>query len=209
MGEFKVLDEIYEEYLAELSLLDLGAIQGRLGVEIDGDAALVPFYGVPYRVSPSGITDGRGARPSHSVSVVLCKYLLLSPDSEPTDTGWVTYREFKDAGPFVAGFAANAERPIGRLFSGRLPELERAAAAYSGHPSDMGVSCDLAVRFDALPRVPLAMLFNDRDEDFPAQCSLLFQKSAAKYLDMECLAIVGWALAEWLQRSMSNTDQGE
>jgi hypothetical protein len=36
------------------------------------------------------------------------------------------------------------------------------------------------------------------DEDFPADCSLLFEKQAASYLDMECLAMIGMVLAQRL-----------
>jgi hypothetical protein len=36
------------------------------------------------------------------------------------------------------------------------------------------------------------------DEDFPADCSLLFEKQAAQYLDMECLAMIGMVLAQLL-----------
>jgi hypothetical protein len=35
----------------------------------------------------------------------------------------------------------------------------------------------------------------DADKNFPAQCTLLFQRDAASYLDMECLAMVGATLA--------------
>jgi hypothetical protein len=52
--------------------------------------------------------------------------------------------------------------------------------------------------FEALPRVRIYLIFNDADEDFPADCSLLFEKQAAKYLDMECLAMIGMVLAERL-----------
>jgi hypothetical protein len=52
--------------------------------------------------------------------------------------------------------------------------------------------------FEALPRVRIYLIFNDADEDFPADCSLLFEKQAAQYLDMECLAMIGMVLAERL-----------
>jgi hypothetical protein len=35
------------------------------------------------------------------------------------------------------------------------------------------------------------LLFNDKDDEFPAQCSVLFERRAQKFLDMECLAMVG------------------
>jgi len=124
----------------------------------------------------------------------------MCPEIEPTESDWVTYKDFKDAAPFVWGFLNNAEKPISRVFSGRLSDLKQACGKLSGRPVDVGVSSDLVIRFDALPRIPVLMLFNDRDEDFPAQCSLLFERRAEKYLDMECLAIVGLALSEWLKR---------
>jgi hypothetical protein len=52
--------------------------------------------------------------------------------------------------------------------------------------------------FKALPRVRIYLIFNDEDEDFPADCSLLFEKQAAQYLDMECLAMIGMVIAERL-----------
>jgi hypothetical protein len=52
--------------------------------------------------------------------------------------------------------------------------------------------------FEALPRVRIYLIFNDADEDFPADCSLLFEKQAASYLDMECLAMIGMVLAQRL-----------
>jgi hypothetical protein len=43
------------------------------------------------------------------------------------------------------------------------------------------------------------LLFNDADEEFPARCTVLFEKRAEHYLDMECLAMVGMRLFEYLK----------
>ena len=57
------------------------------------------------------------------------------------------------------------------------------------------------MQFKSLPKIPVLLLFNDSDEEFPAQCTVLFERSAENYLDMECLAMVGMLLFEWLKRS--------
>jgi len=54
------------------------------------------------------------------------------------------------------------------------------------------------VRLPALPKIPILLLFNGADEEFPARCAMLFERRAEKYLDMECLAIAGWALSAYL-----------
>ena len=56
------------------------------------------------------------------------------------------------------------------------------------------------MQFDALPKVPLLLLFNDRDEEFPAQCGVLFEKRTGKFIDMECLAVVGMLFFEYLKK---------
>ena len=43
------------------------------------------------------------------------------------------------------------------------------------------------------------MLCNDADEEFPARCRVLFERRAENYLDMECLAMVGMLLFEYLK----------
>ena len=52
------------------------------------------------------------------------------------------------------------------------------------------------MRVPALPRIPLLLLFNDADDEFAAQCAILFERRADRYLDMECLAIIGSLLAD-------------
>jgi hypothetical protein len=200
MPRAAVFDEIYANYLAEVAALDLDRIVARLGLDRDGNAVVVPFYGSPFRVSGAGVADGQGFRPSHAVSVILCQYLLLCPAEDPSiSTEWVRYRTFKDALPFAAGFRNTAEQPIGKTFAGRLEALRAAAVRLGGTPTEAPFACDLALRLPALPTVPLLMMFDDQDEEFPAQCTLLFEDRAAAFLDMECLAMLGMVLASWLK----------
>ena len=44
------------------------------------------------------------------------------------------------------------------------------------------------------------VIFNDRDDEFPATCSVLFQKQADDYLDPESLIMVGTAFTQRLQK---------
>lgn len=194
-----VFDGIYRDYLDKVSRIDFHRLTDRLALQLVGDELIVPLFGRIYTVSAEGIIDPDGQRPSHSVSVVLCKHLLMAPETEPAEADWVTYKDFKDAGPFVGGFGSNVEHNIGRSFSGRLADLRQGCLELNAHPCHENFPGQLAMRFIALPRIPIVLVFNDQDEEFPAQCSLLFERRAAQYLDMECLAISGWILAEWLK----------
>ena len=148
-----------------------------------------------------------GKRPIHAVSVILCQYLLLCPDQEPTAAGqWARYHSFPDAAPYAQGFRNTAEKPISKAFTGKLEDLKRACSILGGQEGEAPFSCDLAIRFPVLPKVNLLMVFNDQDEEFPAECSILFENHADAYLDMECLAMLGMILATWLKNGPNYKD---
>lgn len=200
MDKIGVFHQIYEDYLEQIRGLDLVATRQKLGLALHNNFLIVPFFGIPYRVSAKAILDPRNRRPIHSVCVILAKYLILCPKEEPEGSQWITYREFRDAAPFVGGFHTHTEKAIADAFAGKVALLAAAARSLTGEMVETGVRADLSIRFQALPKVPLLMLFNDRDEDFPAQCTILFERRADQYLDMECLAMTGWVLAALLNR---------
>ncbi|MFA4965898.1 MAG: DUF3786 domain-containing protein, partial [Thermoleophilia bacterium] len=77
------------------------------------------------------------------------------------------------------------------------PGLERfaqAAAALGGEA--LGLA-DASFRFQALPRVPVAVLLWAGDEEFPARAQLLFDAAAGHYLPAEDLAgLGGWLVGQ-------------
>jgi len=199
-----IFQQIYEDYLKQLSQIDLQTIADRRGVKIEGDSVLVPLFNQLYRISPAGIVDPSGEEPPHSVKVVLCQYLLHAPAVEPEGEDWVSYKDFKDASPFVGGFQNNTEKAIAKGFVGRLEVLRRACVQLGGRDPGLNWGYQLSMKFDPLPYVPILLLFNDADEEFPAQCLLLFERRAEKFLDMESMAILGWLLTDYLNQSLGD-----
>ena len=197
-AESDVFERIFRDYLGQLAAVDLRAAAEMLGGRPDGNVVVMPFFGRPYKISAAGISDPSGNRPSHSVSVLLSKYLLMCPKHPPLDASWVSYRDFRDAGPFVGGFRNNAEVPLERTFGSNPAQLKKRCEALGGAPAAEDFPYEVAMRLPALPKIPLLLLFNGADEEFPARCAMLFERRAEKYLDMECLAIAGWALSAYL-----------
>ena len=200
MVKDSIFEQHYRDYLEQIKRLDLKALADPLGIDVQNDTVSVSFFKQPHIISTHGITGPSGKRPNYAVSVILFKYLLLCPDKEPIGSEWTSFRDFKDAAPLVSNFMNTVERPIARDFTGRLDQLEKAAKNLSGRSPDIELSYDISLRFDVLPKIPSLLLFNDQDDEFPAQCSVLFEKRAAKFLDMECLAMVGMLLSEYLRK---------
>lgn len=195
----EVFGQTYEAYLSQIAKLDLNSIADTLGIEVDGDDVIIPFFGKPYRVSTRAITGPSGKQPHLSICVILCKYLLMCPLIEPLGGNWMAFKDFKDAAPLIQAFSNTVTRPIAETFSGRVSELEASGKKMGGYTPDEEFSYDLCIQFDALPKVPLLLLFNDQDDEFPAQCGVLFEKRTEKFIDMECLAMVGVLFFEYLK----------
>lgn len=191
----------YQSYLEQLTEIDLNEIPERLGVRVCTNEIMVPLFGQPYKVSNTGILNPVNKKPAYSICIVLCKYLLLCPDYDPTQNDWTAFKDFKDAAPLVTSFSNTTERVITEAFSGKCDTLEFACKSLGAHPAEMRLSYDLSMKLYPLPKVPVLLLFNDRDDEFPADCKILFEKRAAHYLDMECLAILGTILAEYLKKA--------
>ena len=199
MEKKHIYEQTYKDYLARIAELDFHVLADKLGIQLDGGHVIIPFFGKPYRVSARGISDPSSRQPHLSVSVILCKYLLMCPMIEPLAGNWMSFKDFKDAGPLVRAFYNTVTHPIAETFSGRLVELEKAGEKIGGYaPADV-LSYDFSMRFEALPKVSLLLLFNDKDDEFPAQGSVLFEKRTEKFLDMECLAMVGMLFFEYLK----------
>ena len=198
-----VFEENYSYYLDEIAKVDLGAVNGTLGCRVEGDQLVIPFFGREYRVSRHGIVDEGGQRPGYVICVVLAKYILRCPAIAAAGDGWVSFKDFKTTSHFtnVNYFASDTERAIVKSFSGRLAELAEACRQTGGVPDEADMPYDLARRFDALPRVSLLLLFNDRDDEFPAGCKMLFNQHAECYLDPESLAMTGSFLARSLNHA--------
>jgi hypothetical protein len=199
-----VFDQIYQDYLRRLGQIDLHTKASTIGTEMEEDSILIPLFGQSYKVSPKGILDPSGKEPIHSIKVVLCQYLLHMPASQTGEEDWVSYKDFKDATPFVGGFQNNTEKAIAKNFAGRLEALRRACLHLGGKDPNLNWGYQLSMKFDPLPHVPILLLFNDADEEFPPQCLLLFERRAETYLDMESMAILAWLLTDYLNHSLGD-----
>jgi hypothetical protein len=204
MEKSSVFEETYHNYLAQIAELDFKKIADQLGAEMVGDELIIPFFGKPLRISAAGISEPSGSRPNFSVCVVLFKYLLLCPDHDPVENDWVSFKDFKDSAPFSGAFVNYTEAPLAQYFSGRLKDLETACRGIHGHSPAATFSYDLCMQFKALPKIPVLLLFNDADDEFAAQCMVLFERRAENYLDMECLAMAGMLLFEYLKPTADN-----
>jgi Domain of unknown function (DUF3786) len=201
-----VFETTYQNYLCQLAAIDFLSRAERLGADVVEESLVIPLYGTPYTISRDGVRDARGSQANFAISVVLCCYLLQCPETVPPAGDWMTYREFRNAGPLVGYFTANTQKIIETAFAGNADGLMDACHGLGGQAFEDGASYDVSLTVEFLPRIPVLLRFNDKDSEFPAQCAILFPQSAETFLDMECMAIGGTLLAGTLMQFLHHPD---
>lgn len=202
MTRSSIFKKTFEDYLKQVGRLDLNACRRTLGFDMEGDAALIPVFDRRYHVSRDAIRNSSGQRADLSIAVVLCKYLLLCPSKPLLSRDLRTFKDFKDAAPLISYFDSTVQGRIAREFSGRPNDLGQVCRAIGGKPYEQELAYQIKYQFSALPKIPVYLLYNDAEEGFPAQCTLLFEQRVQNYLDMESLAILGGSLAHRLSKAI-------
>ena len=188
---------------SEWAAADPARCAAQAGCGLSADGVSVPFFGRPHLVTHPGGDVSAGGAPAHvAVSILLLHYLLRA-DGTPPAGEWLAFRELPDGMFYAPSFAERAEAPLAKVFGASpsagsedgLEVFRVAAAAAGGLPLDLA---DAAFAFQALPRLALAVLVWDGDEEFPAQASVVFDAAAGHYLPAEDLAGLGGLLARRL-----------
>ncbi len=193
-----VFDKTYNDYLVELKNTNLPEIANTLNLKASEHGFLVSLLDRDYRVSDAGIFGPDEKRAGFEECIIIFKYLLMCPEEIPTQTDWVAFHSFKNAQPLLHYFNRETTKPMEAFFSGKLRDLEQASKILGGIVVTDTASYDLSIQFTVLSQVPLYFRFNDADEDFPAQCTILFQESVETFLDMESLGMLGALFARKL-----------
>jgi len=203
-----VFEKYYNDYLEQLQIIDFDTIAPKLGGRADknsqGRFLSLSLFGRSHDISPREIINSSGEKPTYDICIILCRYLLMCPGILPHDSQWVSFRDLKDAGPLTVYFRDNVEQAIAAEFAGKTEELKNCMAGLNGYTPDLDVSYDLAMQVDALPKIPMVLLFNDADELFPPECSILFERQVETYLDAECIAMLGHRLASQLKHGLKS-----
>lgn len=183
--------KIFADLVARLAQVDIAAAAAKLGLGLtDAGEAEIPFLGRTYLVSTAGVQRADGAKFYESTGSVLCHYIMNASHHRPA---WrmVTFAAL--AGPLFkqGSYSQGAlERPLIRRFQGRVEELVAAVEAVGGRRAGEAGIGSISLMVDLLPHIPLQIIFYDRDEEFPARATLLYDENATRFLEFEFFAVL-------------------
>jgi hypothetical protein len=117
--------------------------------------------------------------------VLLLHYLDLVGGVEISGE-WIAYQEVPDGKFYLDAFIRRAKNPMVQGF-GNNPELmvKLTTDVYGATPMEQG---DLAVRIQALPLIPVALILWKGDDEFSPEGTILFDRTVSQILSAEDIA---------------------
>jgi len=189
MNDSSTFDAQYTEYLSLIREMDIDQKADILGIQKRNQVYLFEFFNRQILFDGDDFKDMSGEAVPQAIKTVLCKYLILCPDSLcETSNRLVTFREFSNAGPLFSNFTANTGKIIETTFSGRIENLTARCQKLGGTLMEKN-AYDMTVRFRALHRVPVILNFNDTEDSMPAKAGFLYHDNADQYLDLVGLTL--------------------
>ena len=182
---------IYENLIEQLRNTDIATSAKHLDLTLnDAGEAKIPFLGATFLISNEGVRRADGKGVNDAIGSIIIHYILKGSTSRAAGN-FINFAEL--AGPLFkqSSYSSSAlERPIIKRFQGRVPELFEVAALYGGHQGGEAGLGSVSLIFDLLPHILLQLIFYDRDDEFPARATLLFDSNSTQFIDFEVLAVL-------------------
>jgi len=185
------LAPVIEEARAALRRLKPDKLTTYSGCDQDADGNFrLAFSWQEYVISRDEFTIWRadtGEEPSSLIQSLVLTYLATADGTTPSNR-WVSFRDLPSGMFYVRAFQGYTGDRLVRELRGGVEAFRRVSETLAGEPLGMGSA---GYVFTMLPRVRLALVYWEGDEEFPSQAQVLFEDTAAHYLPADGLAILG------------------
>jgi len=188
-----VYEQVLESLRPKIRALDFQKTAPLFGADLTGpDSLEITFLNERYAVSKERVLDNEGKEPRPWISILIYNHLCM-PDPPKPAGEWITFGFIPASHAKDKAWIGHVEEEIAKHFAGNIDGLKNACDRLGGRPIEMSGSHDAAFEFRFFPHYPVLLLFYDAvpDENFPAQCNLLLDKTAPRYLDIESMVVLG------------------
>jgi len=168
---------------------------------VEGKEIAFPFLGVRRIVSlPDGrVFNDSGAEETPRLAALLLHYLLASTKLPSVLTGReIEFRSLPGGMSYIGPYSGRTIARLIREFDDEIGLLRSAALSLRAELCEG--EGDLAFSVEVLPQVPVKIIFWQKDEEFPARATILYDASIAEALTTEDVVVLTEALVGELIR---------
>ncbi len=187
------VDKIFFEELAQRSPTEI-CRRALCSYDTDKQFYRLTVWDVEYAVYPliqkiEPLNQPQGGKHAY-LDIFITHYLLKTIEIVPHQQ-WVSEKDLPSGAAFFRGPHEVPTQLIAQRFSQDKDAFNACCQNLDGTPLKMA---DAAYRFQITARIPVAVLFWDADEDFPAEAKLLFDPTIAQHLALDAI----YALAVYI-----------
>ncbi len=158
---------------------------GRCRFDSVGKRYMLDIWGEEYFVDCPGQRIGRVAavhsEPHEFFSLFIMYYLLSAPDCRAARE-WISEKDLPGGATFFRGPHRIPTDLISSRFGNDLGAFRKCCESLGGKALDLG---DAGFRFEIAPELPVAVVYWQGDEDFPADAGLLYDRSITEILPLD------------------------
>jgi hypothetical protein len=143
------------------------------------------------------LEDGTELRLSEQILIV---HYLNTASGVSLSNEVITFGQIPDGTFYVPAFRRRSIDWLVSVFGRKPDALLEAADRIGGRPADYG---NVAVMFQALPRVPVTFVLWRGDEELPPSGNVLFDSTISQYLPTEDVAVLAGMLVAKLCKASS------
>jgi hypothetical protein len=190
-SSFSSYEQVSDELQRETVSLDFRETAEAIGgtyESCDGrESILLKMINKAYKLTKEGLFENDAYCGDSWTKIIVFDY-LRKKGTMPLTGYWITLGHFPNTASHVKAFQSSAERKIAERFKKDVEGLKRRCQELGGIETEGKVKADYIYRFNLLPHVPLYLSFWAADEEFDADCRLMFDSGAEGCIDIEYLA---------------------
>lgn len=144
-----------------------------------------------------------GENLSTAQQALVCYYMtttITSPEALNSEDKWISFADLPDGRFYNQAFQSYTGNKLASKVEANLQKFSSVAYQMNGENLDYG---DVAYRFLALPKVPVAVVYWAGDEDFSPSCKILFDATARFYLPTDACAILGSMITQIILKKIN------
>lgn len=188
-----VYEQVLQSLRPKIRALDFRKTASLFGATFAGpDTLSITFLSEKYTVTKEAVLDASGNEPRPWISILIYNHLCM-PDPPAPAGEWITFGSIPASHAKDKAWAGHVEEEIAKHFEGKVDKLKTACEKLGGIKVEVPGNHDAAFEFRFFPHYPVLLLFYDAvaEENFPAQCRMLLDKTAPHYLDIESIVVLG------------------
>lgn len=174
----------YRLYLEELAGLNPQDVCRRASCRYDNakKSYTLSVWGDDFLISPRALSiepvSNNFTGPKEYI-FLFCLYYLLHAEAVEISNKWISEKDIPGGATFFRGPHEIPTRLISNRFGNDISDLGESCTRLHGISLDMA---DAAYRFQITPRIPVAVLYWQGDDDFPPEAKLLYDETITTHL---------------------------